>query len=188
VPALRTIAKRHRGLPWRDLGRLLRSSVNEERALALEILILQHGQTNGARRASLFKFYMRHRRYVNNWNPVDGSAPAIVGPARAGRNAVLLDRLATSGRVWDRRIAMLSTFHPVKRGRYGPTLRLCRMLRRDPHDLIHKACGWMLREVGKRDPEVLERFLRAHHACMPRTMLRYATERLPAAQRLSAPN
>ena len=191
VPAITGIARRYRGLSRSDLDRLLRSTVNEERATALAILALQYRQADPAERAVMYDFYMRRLRYVNNWNLVDGSAPAIAGPVLTVGKSPVLDRLARSTRVWDRRLAVLSTYHAIKQGRFGPTLRLCRLLLRDPHDLIHKACGWMLREVGKRNADVLERFLRAHRARMPRTMLRYAIERLPPAARrahLAAPS
>ncbi len=183
VPAITSIARRCRGLSRSDLDHLLRSPVNEERATALTILALQYRQADPAARARLYDFYMRRLRYVNNWNLVDGSAPAIAGPVLTVGKSPVLDQLARSTRLWDRRVAVLSTYYAIKQGRFGPTLRLCRLLLRDPHDLIHKACGWMLREVGKRNANVLERFLRAHRAQMPRTMLRYAIERLPPAAR-----
>ncbi len=183
VPLLRTIAKKHQELRLANLRGLLRSKINEERALALEILVLQFHRADTPARQTLFSFYVRHLRYVNNWNLTDGSAPAIIGPILVGRNTALLYRLARSKRVWDRRIAVVSTLHLIKRGEYDHTLRLCAMLLRDPHDLIHKACGWMLREVGKRNLRPLTRFLRAHHATMPRTMLRYAIERLSERKR-----
>ncbi len=183
VPLLRTIAKKHQGLRLTNLRRLLRSKINEERALALEILGLQFHRADNRERQALFTFYVRHLRYVNNWNLIDGSAPAIIGPNLVGRNTALLYRRARSKRMWDRRIAVVSTLHLVRRSEYDHTLRLCAMPLRDPHDLIHKACGWMLREVGKRNPRLLTRFLRAHHATMPRTMLRYAIEQLPERKR-----
>lgn len=183
VPAIRSIARRHREMSRSDLGRLLRSPINEERAAALAVLALQYRQADPPARARLFEFYMRHLRYVNNWNLVDGSAPDIAGPTLTTGNSPTLQRLAQSDRVWDRRVAVLSTYHAIKERRFGPTFRLCRMLLRDPHDLIHKACGWMLREVGKRDEGALERFLRVNRARMPRTMLRYAIERLTPAKR-----
>lgn len=183
VPLLRTIAKKHQGLRLLSLSRLLRSRINEERALALEILVRQFYRADTSARQTLYSFYVRHLQYVNNWNLIDGSAPAIIGPILLGRRTAFLYRLAKSKRMWDRRIAVVSTLHLIKRGEYEHTLRLCAMLLRDPHDLIHKACGWMLREVGKRDLRPLTRFLRAHHAVMPRTMLHYAIERLPERKR-----
>ncbi len=183
VPLLRTIAKKHQGLRLPNLSRLLHSRINEERALALAILVLQFHRADNRERQVLFSFYLRHLWYVNNWNLIDGSAPAIIGPILMGRHTALLYQLAKSKRMWDRRIAVVSTLHLIKRGEYEHTLRLCAMLLRDPHDLIHKACGWMLREVGKRSLRSLTRFLRAHHATMPRTMLRYAIERVPERKR-----
>lgn len=116
------------------------------------------------------------RHMVNNWDLVDCSAEHIVGAHLRDGDRSALQRLAASSRVWDRRIAVMATFHYIKRGEYGATLRMARLLLKDPHDLVHKAVGWMLREVGKRDRAVEERFLQRYATRMPRTMLRYAVE------------
>jgi 3-methyladenine DNA glycosylase AlkD len=179
VPDLHRLARQYGALPLADVRRLLRSPVNEERSLALMILVRQFQRGDAEARDVIFHFYMRHLPFVNNWNLVDGSARCIIGPHLMGRDTRLLDRLARSRRMWDRRIAIVSTYHFITHQRYAESLRVARLLLRDEHDLIHKACGWMLREVGKRDPTRLHRFLRTHARRMPRTMLRYAIERFP---------
>jgi 3-methyladenine DNA glycosylase AlkD len=147
------------------------------------ILVRQFQRGDAEARDAIFSFYIRHLPFVNNWNLVDGSARYIIGPHVMGRDTRLLYRLARSRRMWDRRIAIVSTFHFISHRRYAETLRIAGLLLGDDHDLIHKACGWMLREVGKRDPQRLHRFLRTHARRMPRTTLRYAIERFPIAVR-----
>jgi 3-methyladenine DNA glycosylase AlkD len=183
VPAVRTVAKQYGDLPLAECLALLDSPFNEERLLALLILVAQYRSGDPVTRVAIHRGYLARRARVNNWNLVDSSAPYILGPHLRRRPRQLLDRLATSRSLWDRRIAVLSTFAFIREGDFSTALRLAVRLLRDPEDLIHKACGWMLREVGKRDCTVLEGFLRRHHDRMPRTMLRYAIERLPEARR-----
>jgi 3-methyladenine DNA glycosylase AlkD len=183
VPVLRRLAGAHQDLSLREVGTLLRSSWHEERLLALLILVRQYARGTPRQRGAIYRLYLRSRRWINNWDLVDCSAEHIVGAHLRDGGRAALARLASSRRLWDRRIAIMATFHSVKRGEYGDTLRLARLLLEDPHDLIHKAVGWMLREVGKRDQAVEERFLRRYASRMPRTMLRYATERFPAGLR-----
>ena len=179
VPVLRKLAVKYQGVSLRVLTRLLNSDWHEERLLALLILVRQYGRADAAGREAIYRLYMSHTARINNWDLVDCSAEHIVGAhLRDGQRARLL-HLALSKNLWERRIAMLATFHYVKRGEFGETLRIARILRDDPHDLIHKAVGWMLREVGKRRRDVEEGFLRQHATRMPRTMLRYAIERFP---------
>ncbi len=183
VPAFRALAREYRPLPLAEAGRLLRSPWHEARALALVILVWQYARADWATRARIHRLYLDHTAHIDNWDLVDGSAEHIVGAHLAGGSRALLRRLATSRSIWERRIAVMATFHFIKHGEFGETLALARALLDDPHDLIHKAVGWMLREIGKRDREAEEAFLRAHAARMPRTMLRYAIEKFPDSLR-----
>lgn len=185
VPQLRKIATEFAATPLGELAGLLRSPIHEERLVALFILVRHFARGAAAERAAIFRFYFRHVRGVNNWDLVDASAPYIVGPFLAGRSRAPLYRLTRSGNLWERRIAILATQHFIRSGQFGDTLRIAAILLRDEHELIHKAVGWMLREVGKRDLATEERFLRRHHRLMPRTMLRYAIERFPERKRLA---
>jgi 3-methyladenine DNA glycosylase AlkD len=179
VPSLRTLAARHRALPMRDLSSLLSSEWHEARLLALFIMVRRFTRAEPAEQHALHRLYMRRLSRVNNWDLVDSSAEVLVGAYLRDRNRAALVRLATSARVWTRRVAIIATFHYIKRGEFAETLRIACVLVNDPDDLIHKAVGWMLREVGKRDRAVEEVFLRRHASRMPRTMLRYAIERFP---------
>lgn len=179
TPAMRRLAREYRTLPLDDLAELLRSPVHEERGLALMILVWQFARGDAAVRERIHRLYLDHTRHINNWDLVDLSAPGIVGEYMVDRDSSPLLELARSELVWERRIAMLATLAFIRRGRYDETLRVAELLLGDRHDLIHKAAGWMLREVGKRDRAVEEAFLRAHCRHMPRTMLRYAIERFP---------
>lgn len=179
VPGLRQLARTYQDLPLPEALKLIASPWHEERLLALLILVRQYGRTDDRGRAAIYRAYMAHAKHVNNWDLVDCSAEHIVGAHLRNRDRARLRRLAGSTSVWDRRIAVLSTFHYIRRGEYQETLDLATRLLDDPHDLIHKAVGWMLREIGNRDRAVEESFLRAHASRMPRTMLRYAIERFP---------
>jgi 3-methyladenine DNA glycosylase AlkD len=183
VPDLRKLSEKYGDLPARDLVVLLRSKWHEERLLALLILVRQFERGDRATRAAIFKMYLANTRYINNWDLVDLSADRIVGAHLADRDRSRLRRLAKSKSLWERRIAMLSAFHYIKRRDFDDALAIAELLLEDGHDLIHKAVGWMLREIGKRDQAVEERFLKIHAARMPRTMLRYAIERFPATLR-----
>ena len=183
VPAMRRLARSHRDLPRDDLLALLRSPWHEERLLALLVLVDLHRRGDGELRKAILHTYLAHTRFVNNWDLVDLSAPRIVGPHVDPARPAMLEQLARSPLLWERRIAMMATFHWIALRDFRPALRIARMLRDDPHDLIHKAVGWGLREVGKRDAACEERYLEQHAARMPRTMLRYAIERLAPARR-----
>ncbi len=183
VPQLRALARAHRTLPLEAVVEHLRSSWHEERLLALLILVERHQRGDAETRERAHCLYLEHTRYVNNWDLVDTSAAQLVGPHVDPGAPNLLERLAGSSSVWERRIAIVATFHWTKEGVVEPALRIADRLLEDPHDLIHKAVGWMVREVGKRDPDRLEAFLAERYRRMPRTMLRYAIERLPAARR-----
>ncbi len=183
VPQLRGLARKYRALSRRAALQLLRSPWHEERLLALLLLIEHCRRADKAARKAICRAYLAHARYVNNWNLVDASAEVLLGaqvdPAKLGA----LEKLARSRFLWKRRIAIMATFYWIKRGVHHPALRIAERMLDDPHDLIHKAVGWMLREVGKRNRMREEAFLRTHYRRMPRTMLRYAIERLPERRR-----
>jgi 3-methyladenine DNA glycosylase AlkD len=183
VPHQRAVAKRFKELPLGEVRTLLRSPVHEYRLTALLILTYQfpHADEEGKRR--IYEFYLQSTRYVNNWDLIDLSAPNIVGAYLRDKPRLVLRRLARSTSLWERRIAVLATFVFIKQGDVTEAFRIAELLLSDKHDLIHKAVGWMLREIGKRDEKALQDFLRRHAAQMPRTMLRYAVERFPEQQR-----
>lgn len=180
VPQVRSVLAQYRTLPVPDCVALLQSPYNEARLLALLILGAQYQRKRAseAEQQAIFDAYLAQRSRVNNWNLVDASAPAIVGGHLLQRDRALLYELVKSKSLWDRRIAVLATFAFIRAGDFADTLRLCELLLVDREDLMHKACGWMLREVGKRDEAVVRAFLDAHASQMPRTMLRYALEKL----------
>jgi 3-methyladenine DNA glycosylase AlkD len=183
VPVLRKLAKKYRDLPLEKAEHLLQSAFHEDRLLALLILIQRYYGGNPALREETHCSYLKHRRLVNNWDLVDASAPHLLGHYLRHRAKEPLIRLAASGVLWERRMAIIATFDFIKQGDYDETLRIARLLLGDREDLIHKAVGWMLREVWKREVPVAESFLQAHYRLMPRTMLRYAIERFPEARR-----
>jgi hypothetical protein len=184
VPAQRVIARRFRDLPLKESETLLTSPIHEERNTALFILVDQFTRGDERTRGRIFRLYMRRLRFINNWDLVDTSAAPIVGGWLEDKPRTLLDRLARSKHLWSRRVAMIATFHYIYRGDHHDAIRIATILVNDGHDLIHKAVGWMLREVDKRaSPAALTTFLNRHAATMPRTMLRYAIERLPATKR-----
>lgn len=179
VPRIRALVKEFSGCPPGELRRLLVSAVHEERMLALLLLVDRFERGNDREKRAVYDLYLRNSRCVNNWDLVDVTAPKIVGRFLEERSRAPLHRLARSRSLWERRIAVVSTFHFIRQDDFGDTLRIVETLLPDGHDLIRKASGWMLREVGKRDRPVLEAFLRKHCRRMPRTTLRYAIERFP---------
>ncbi len=183
VPLLRRLAREFSALDLADCTTLLHSAWHEDRLLALLILVEHYRRGSPEKREVIHRLYLDNIGQINNWDLVDTSAEHIVGAHIDGNNLGLLDELAESANLWKRRIAVIATFHFIKRGEFGPTLRLAEHLLLDREDLIHKAVGWMLREVGKRAPESAHDFLKRHYLVMPRTMLRYAIERFPEPQR-----
>ncbi|MCK9211837.1 MAG: DNA alkylation repair protein [Ignavibacteriaceae bacterium] len=183
VPEQRTVAHQFQNLPLNDLQILLKSKVHEERLIALLILVLKFKYADEVVREKLFKFYLKNSERINNWDLVDLSADKIVGAFLIDKDKSLLLKMAASSNLWERRIAMISTFYFIKNGIFEITFKIAELLLHDKHDLIHKAVGWMLREIGKRDLEPEEEFLKLHYKQMPRTMLRYAIERFPEAKR-----
>ena len=183
VPQTRLVARTCADLSPRSIRSLIQSPFHEERLLGLFILTRQYQRGTADKRKALFRLYLHSRKWINNWDLVDSSAPYVVGPHLERSDRRLLSQLAKSNRLWDRRIAVLATFHFIRNGDFSDALSLCERLISDREDLMHKACGWMLREIGNRDRRTLERFLARHARVMPRTMLRYAVERLPTSSR-----
>jgi len=185
IPALRKLIKEFAGADEVTLHTLLESGVHEDRALALFILVRQFEKGSEADRTRIHKFYLAHTARINNWDLVDLSAPQVVGGYLVNRSRRLLYRLVKSKSLWERRIAVLATFAFIRQGDFTDSLALADLLLKDREDLIHKAVGWMLREVGKRDQSVLETFLKPRCKVMPRTMLRYAIEKFTESKRLA---
>ena len=183
APELRGLAKEFQDLAPKETRTLLRSELHEERALALLILVRNYTRGDQREQERIYKLYMNHLRFINNWDLVDVSAEHVVGAHLRDKGKKPLYHLARSKNLWKRRISILATFHYIKRNEFSETLKIAKWLLSDEEDLIHKAVGWMLREVGKRDLPTEERFLKAHHRKMPRTMLRYAIERFPEPKR-----
>ena len=183
VPELRKIALRYTHLSLADLRRVLASKTHEHRAAALEILVAQCKSADAAGRQAIFDFYLANTAGINNWDLVDVSARDIVGGHLLKRDKKILYRLARSANLWERRIAIIATLKFLKAGRTIETFRLAKMLLADPHDLIHKAVGWALREAGKVSSAELRKFLEVNYEAMPRTALRYAIERFSPAER-----
>jgi 3-methyladenine DNA glycosylase AlkD len=224
VPKSRELAKKYSSLDIKQLGELIKSKIHEERLIALFILINKYKTTN--HKKICFHFYIKHMKWINNWDLVDLSAPNIVGEhlfnnvrqprisddaqlanlkptsnsaslsksrhspgtqptfsSSEGGLPHLLLELAKSKNLWERRIAVLASFRFIKEKRFTESLELAEMLLQDKHDLIHKAVGWMLREIGKRDLEIEIKFLNKYYKKMPRTMLRYAIEKLSKEKR-----
>jgi 3-methyladenine DNA glycosylase AlkD len=183
VPELRRLAKDFQDLSGREVRSLLSSRIHEERAVALLILVRQYLRGDRKEQERVYKLYMDHLGWINNWDLVDVSAEHVVGAFLKNKSKKPLYRLARSKNLWERRVSILATFHYIKGKEFSETLKIAEMLLSDEEDLIHKAVGWMLREVGKRDLATEERFLKEHYREMPRTMLRYAIERFPEPKR-----
>jgi 3-methyladenine DNA glycosylase AlkD len=183
VPGVRAVCRECRGAPLEAIETLLHSRIHEERTLALLMLVDAFKVGDAALRSRIYRFYLANTKHINNWDLVDCSAAQIVGGWLRGRRTAPLTRLARSTSLWERRIAMIATFDGIRRGEFAETFRIADLLLHDEHDLIHKAVGWLLREVGKRDGAALRAFLATRYSTMPRTMLRYAIERFPEAER-----
>lgn len=183
VPDQRRLVRKYRDLPLSDVRRLLRSPYHEHRLMAVLWLGDQFRRGNEKQQAAIVRLYLASTRYINNWDIVDSSAPHILGNFFLTRSRARLTRLAKSQQLWERRIAIIATQTFIRHGEFQDTIKIAAILVNDQHDLIQKAVGWMLREVGDRDRKLEERFLRRFAARMPRTMLRYAIEKFPPADR-----
>ncbi|MFA6098816.1 MAG: DNA alkylation repair protein [Patescibacteria group bacterium] len=184
VPVQRQVVKKYQDLPLKDAESLLRSKIHEHRLVVLLILVDQFNKADEAKRRSIFNIYLKNTAFINNWDLVDLSAPNIVGTYLLDKPRGILYKLARSTSLWERRVAMLATFTFLRNKNFKDALAIAEILLNDQHDLIHKAVGWMLREMGKRDQAAEEKFLQRHYKAMPRTMLRYAIERFPESKRL----
>jgi len=185
VPIQRKIANKYTDLLFSDLQVLLNSKKHEERLIALIILTNKYKKSkkDSVKKRNIFEFYLKNTQNINNWDLVDLSAPNIVGDFSSIDGTEIIRFLAKSKNIWERRIAIVSTHTFIRKRIFGETLSIADMLLKDEHDLIHKAVGWMLREVGKRNQEVLEIFLKERYKEMPRTMLRYSIEKFPEEKR-----
>ncbi len=180
VPKSRLLAKKHyKELSLSEAEELLHSPFHEERLIALFVLIHKFNKGDKATQASVYKVYCRSTKWINNWDLVDTSAPQIVGAYLQERDRAQLYKWSGSKLLWERRISILSTQAFIRKGSFDDTLKISKLLLGDEHDLIHKAVGWMLREVGKKDRSAEIAFLDLHAKRMPRTMLRYALEHFP---------
>lgn len=183
VPIQRKLARGFKDLALADLKILLKSPVHEERLISLFILVDKYEKGADKEKEAIFTFYLKNRRGINNWDLVDLSAPKIIGNYLLKKDKNLLFKFALSKNLWERRIAVLSTYEFIRNNNFVVTLQISEILLHDKHDLIHKAVGWMLREIGKRDLQVEENFLKINYKKMPRTMLRYAIEKFPETKR-----
>ncbi len=185
MPVLRTVAKDYRELPFNDLSNLLQSAMHEHRMVALIILTLQYARGDEQKKKCVYEFYLSNRNGINNWDLVDVTTPRIVGDylLQHPDERTVLYQYAREGTLWERRIAITATYSLLRAAQFDDTFAIADILLHDTHDLLHKAVGWMLREVGKRDQDAEEKFLRTRYQTMPRTMLRYAIERFEESKR-----
>jgi len=183
VPQSRKLAIKYNGLSTQKTLTLLQSKIHEERLISLLILVEKYKISSESEKAEIVSLYIKNAKRINNWDLVDLSAPKILGNFLLNKKRSVLYDLANSKNLWEKRIAIISTYTFIREGQFHDTLRISELLLSDNHDLIHKAVGWMLREVGKKSPETLKNFLASYYKKMPRTMLRYAIEKFPEAQR-----
>lgn len=182
VPESRKLAIKYKSLPLKDVELLIKSKFHEERLIAL-LLLVHNYEKHPEKREEIYHFYLKNTESINNWDLVDLSCHKIVGKYLLENDRSILFKLVSSNNLWERRIAVISTFAFIRNNDFEDSLKLSEILLQDKHDLMHKAVGWMLREVGKKDVSVLETFLKQHYKQMPRTMLRYAIERFPESTR-----
>jgi 3-methyladenine DNA glycosylase AlkD len=183
VPVIRETVKKYKELKLSEVTKLIKSKYHEVRLFALLVLVYNFKNENIEGQEKIYNLYMKHRKYVNNWDLVDSSAPYIVGAWLCNRDKAILYELALSNRLWERRISILATAFFISQGHFNDTLKISTILLNDNEDLIHKAVGWMLREVGKKNRLVEEKYLRSRYKKMPRTMLRYAVEKFEPERR-----
>lgn len=176
---IKNIAKNYVNIDLKDLQELMNSKIHEERVASLRILVSRFKNNE----KEIFDFYLKNTKNINNWDLVDLSAPNIVGNYLIDKDKSILYKLAKSNNLWEKRIAIISTFSFIRNNQFEDTLKISEILLKDKHDLIHKAVGWMLREIGKRDQNTEEKFLKKHYKEMPRTMLRYSIEKFTQEKR-----
>lgn len=185
VPDSRKIAIRYKDLSFSEISKLLCSKFHEERLIALLILVQKFNKGDGKTKKEIYEFYLKNTKHINNWDLVDLSSHKIVGQYLLHKNCLILEKLARSRNIWERRIACISTFEFIRNNQFTESLELAKILLQDQHDLMHKGVGWMLREIGKRDLKTEIEFLDKYSKKMPRTMLRYAIEKFPEKLRKS---
>jgi len=183
VPELRRLAKEYKTIGINETKQLLKSKIHEERLLSLFLLIHRYSKGDEPEKKRIYELYLKNTAFINNWDLIDSSAGHIVGAFLFDKRKKPLYDLVKSDNLWERRISILSTFYFIKHNQFSDTLKISKILLSDKEDLIHKAVGWMLREVGKRDISIEEPFLKKHYKNMPRTMLRYAIEKFPESKR-----
>jgi len=183
VPIQRKLVKKYHDLSLDDLQKLLDSKIHEHRLIALLILVEQYKRADDKQKKTVVNFYLENTKNINNWDLVDLSCRDIIGAYYFDKDRTVLYKLARSKNIWERRIAVLSTFYFIRKNQFEDIMKISEMLLKDKHDLIHKAVGWMLREVGKRDRPQLDKFLNKYYKIMPRTMLRYAIEKFDKSKR-----
>ena len=184
VPNTRKVAKKYTDLKLSEVKKILYSKIHEERLCALLVLVDKFEKVNSLEKGKVFEFYIKNAKQANNWDLVDLSAPKIVGEYLLDKPKDILYKFAESKNLWEKRISIISTFTFIKNHKYEDNFKIAEILMGDKHDLIHKAVGWMLREVGKRSLKDEEKFLKKYRGKMPRTMLRYAIEKFPEEERL----
>lgn len=183
VPQVRSVVKASKGLDLKSTIKLLHSPFHEDRLCALLLMVDQYQRGDQIARKSIYRQYLEQTAFINNWDLVDSSAHKIVGPYLEEKSRKPLYQLARSNSLWERRIAMMATYHFIRQEDYSDTLKIAKILLTDKEDLIHKVVGWMLREIGKKDLPTEESFLKLHYQKMPRTMLRYAIEKFSETKR-----
>jgi 3-methyladenine DNA glycosylase AlkD len=183
VPNQRKVAKKYRNLPLSNIQKLLLSEIHEYRLTALFILVEQYKKASSEDKKTIAEFYIKNSKRINNWDLVDSSASYILGDYFFDRDRSVLYKFAESSNLWERRIAIIATQEFIRKGDFKDTFKIAKILLSDKHDLIHKAVGWMLREVGNRDLQKEIDFLDQHYKTMPRTMLRYAIEKFDPQKR-----
>jgi 3-methyladenine DNA glycosylase AlkD len=184
VPQSRKIAKKYFSIPLQKTLSLLNSKIHEERLISLLILVEKFENSDISQKEKIVSEYLKNTKKINNWDLVDLSAPKILGSFLLNKKRSVLYKLANSKNLWEKRISIVSTYAFIKQNQFQDTLRISEILLEDKHDLIHKATGWMLREVGKKSPETLKNFLKYHYKTLPRTTLRYSIEKFPESERL----
>jgi 3-methyladenine DNA glycosylase AlkD len=183
VPAIRAQVKKCEAVSLADIQKLLRSDFHEVRLFSLLSLVRKFAKGDDKQKAAIYDIYLKNTHYINNWDLVDSSASQIVGGYLEARDKKILYKLAKSGSIWERRIAVISTFQFIRSDQFDDALKLARQLLNDEEGLIHKAVGWMLREIGNRNAVVEKDFLQMHYKTMPRMILRYAIEKFPEQER-----
>ncbi|MFC1822515.1 DNA alkylation repair protein [Thermodesulfobacteriota bacterium] len=183
VPVLRKQVRKYKSISIKETLQLLNSAYHEERLFALLMLVEKYSKGSSEEKTNIYQHYLNNTKFINNWDLVDSSAGYIVGAYLEDKDKQPLYELAKSNNLWERRISIISTFHMIKKNDFKDALEISRILKNDTEDLIHKAVGWMLREIGKRNPSVERAFLKKYYKGLPRTMLRYAIEKFPEKER-----